>query len=476
MYRLVFLSGHYEGKRIVVRQAITLAGRDTECHLVLPGDEQMAGQHAVFEETGQGVFLTPLSPGHPILCNGTPADGAIRLAHNDEITLGQTRLVFQDIIAPQGRLHASSGILLPVAFLLMAAILVLEFGLLAYLVHWPRRLIRPETEAADLAFAEQRKAAEDQEETAPTPIITLPGTTSATDAPPAVAGAESTPEIIQVLEEADFAPAHTNIAMAELPARSGADPRIEEAQRLLAEAVTAADFADYATAIRLLNQLHQTEPDFLPAHAEHARLLEARGDLDAARQRWIQILGIAPEGSPFREQAVEQRQRLDELRALQTQLVHATEPVDLAGLPRHVRIVTPGLQRLPADTDVSEMRILSLALERSPSEQLFDDAVLQVFITFYDSAPEAAPRPTRAITTPSPMLLQAGLAGRDRLTLEATYVVPRGLRAQETRSGGTEYSYYGYTIHVFAGRILQDAFGKPRKLLEQPIHFSAGGD
>jgi tetratricopeptide (TPR) repeat protein len=488
MYRLVFLSGRYQGKRIVVRQAVTLVGCGADCHLVLADDDRVAPQHARLEESGTGVFLFPLSPGHPVVRNGEPMLESVRLVHNDVVVIGNTRLEFQDIIAPQARLRPSPGFMQPMTILVAAAILLLEFALLAFLVNWPRHIIRPATEAQDILRAKRmrvrqirtdkvRNAREGTTPSAPASIVAMPGTSSSrTDRPgpaDATAGAAASDpaDLRHVLDVADFTPAHTNLAIASLPALSIADPRIEEAQRLLAQAVTAAEFADYASAIRLLNQIHQSEPDFLPAHVEHARLLEARGDLDAARQRWSQIQGIAPEGSPVRSQAIAQRQRLDDLRRLQTELLRSPETPDLDRLPRHVRIASTGIQRLPTDVDVAEMRVVSLSLELAPSEQLFKDAILQVFITFYDSAPDAPPRPTRAITTASPTILNAAFAGRTSIPIEATYVVPRGLRAQEARETGAAYSYYGYTVHVFSGRILQDAFGKPRKLLELPLHF-----
>ena len=62
-------------------------------------------------------------------------------------------------------------------------------------------------------------------------------------------------------------------------------------------------------------------------------------------------------------------------------------------------------------------------------------------------------------------------AARSSIPVEATYVVPRGLRAQEESDSGQPFSYYGFTLHVFAGQILQDVFAKPRKLLDQPLYF-----
>ena len=476
MYRLVFLSGRYQGKRLVVRQAITLVGRDSDCHLVLPDDDQIAPHHARFEERRDGIFLVRLSPDHELQRNNEPLLGIVRLAHNDQLLIGQTRLQFQDIIAPHQRYRPSPGLLQPLTGLLAFAILLFEILLLAFLVDWPRLLILPEVEAQDLAQAQELRATREALKSAETngtsrtassaSVVTLPGTASTADTP-LQPDNPPPPE----LEEADFVPADTNTVLVPLPPRSAADPRIEEAQRLLAQAVSEAQFADYASAFRHLNQLHQSHPDFLPAYIEHARLLEARGDLDAAHERWSQVLGLAPQDSTPYRQAIEQRQRLARLRDLQTQLLPADSRPSATNLPRHVRIVSPDIQKMPSDPDVTEMRVLSATLELAPDERLFQDAVLQIFITFFDIDSTGLIRPTRAIVSPSPILLDDAFAARSSIPVEATYVVPRGLRAQEESDSGQPFSYYGFTLHVFAGQILQDVFAKPRKLLDQPLYF-----
>ena len=76
-------------------------------------------------------------------------------------------------------------------------------------------------------------------------------------------------------------------------------------------------------------------------------------------------------------------------------------------------------------------------------------------------------------STPSPIVLDRAFADRGSVPVSATYVVPRGLRDQEQRETGRRFAFYGYTLHVFAGQILQDAAAKPKKLLDRPIHFPA---
>ncbi|HAL92145.1 MAG TPA: hypothetical protein DCM68_03870, partial [Verrucomicrobia bacterium] len=393
--------------------------------------------------------------------------------------LGQTRLQFQEAIAPpRQRPRPSAGLLQPFTLLVVVAIVAFELGLLAFLVDWRDRILPPEVEAADFARAEEIRALKLNAQTGtvsatrPASVVALPGTSSA--APASTNAADATPiadDIRDVLDEADFDPADTNASLVDLPPISAADPAIEKAQHDLAQAVAAAQFADYPQAFRLLNQIHLDAPGFLPAYAEHARLLEARGDLDGAHRRWTQILGLAPDDSPFRAQALEQRERLVRLQTLQIQILQSPRPVDPDSLPRAVRIANPEIQKMPADPDVAEMRVLNATLEIAADDNDFQNTPVQVFLTFYDTDPDNQIRPTRAITTPSPLVLGHAFASRRSAPLQATYVVPRGLRAQTQGDPGRQASYYGYTLHVFAGHILQDAAAKPKKLLALPIHF-----
>lgn len=493
MYRLIFLSGPHEGKRLVVRQAATLVGRDPDCHLRLLDDDRLAPRHARFEELGTGVYLYSLAPPSPVVLNGQPVSGPVRLAHNDLLVLGQTRIQFQDLIAPHPRFRPSPGLLQPATWLIVAAILAIEVGLLLLMADWPRRLVRPETEALDLAHAEAVRAAREQNTNgmarvegkppAPPSVVTLPGTKSpdaglpvSGPAAPAAAATGAPPAIAAVLQEADFTPVDTNATETARPAAVTSDSPLEQAQRTLDEAIAAIQFADYAKAGRLLNQIHQSTPGFLPAYVEHARLFEARGDLDAAHQRWIQLQGLAPADSPECAQAKEESLRLERLLASQSRILQTPQPADLTDLPRQIRFLEPMLQKIPGDTDIAEMRVLNATLEAAADTAAARNSSIQVFVTFYDSTPDGRILPTRAIVSPSPMALGRAFADRREVSFNATYVVPRGLRAQEARETGQSSAFYGYALHVFAGQILQDAFAKPKKLLDQPLRTSAEPD
>ncbi len=464
----------------MVRQALTLVGNGPDCHLPLPDDPDLAPHHARLEARGTGVYLCSLCPDRPVRRNDEAVRTEIRLNHGDRLAFGQTLVEFQDIIAPHRRLRPSHGLLQPTTLLVAAAIVILELALLAFLVDWPRRLIRPETEAEDLARVEEVRAVLAAEKAAETgtvatagaaSVAVLPGTAPGPAAGTGTNASAGPPSpTVDMLAQADFTPADTNFALIEPPPISAADPAIAAAQRTLAEASAAAQFADYGRAFRLLNQIHQTTPAFLPAHVEHARLLEARGNLDEAYRRWSVVLGLAAQGSPFRAQAVRERERLAELQELQSRLPQTPGRAELDDRTRQVRIATPRLQKMTADEDVAEMRVLDAELELAPDAKLFKNAAIQLFVTFYDVDQNGDVRPTRALVPTSPIALGQAFADRRSVPLHATYVVPRGLREQEFRETGRRTEFYGYALHVFAGQILQDAAAKPKKLLDLPIH------
>ena len=236
----------------------------------------------------------------------------------------------------------------------------------------------------------------------------------------------------------------------------------------------AAQFSDYPRAFMLLNQIHQMAPGNLPAHMYHARLLEARGDLEAAFRRWHQLLGLVPKDSPERAEIMQAGRRLQQRLRMQRD-VSGHAGVDPETLPRAVRIEDPTMQKMPADSEIAEMRILRGRLE-SGGEGSLPDAPLRLYVTFYDQEPGGRIVPTRALVSPSPLMLAAsGANSSGAIPFEATYIVPAVHREGTQELMPHTSIYHGYTLHLFAGDTLQDAFARPQRLLELPIHVAAPG-
>lgn len=514
---------------MLVRQASAVVGSAKGCTIRLREKECPLPQACRLEKKPDGVVAVALSADCPLLLNGVGLEGEGVLKHGDVLSVGGVELQYQDIIPPGGpRLKPGGGILGPITGLAILLIIGAELALLGVTTNWPKYLIEENIEKIDIAYAakqRQLRGEKDPEENKEqkekkvdaSSIIVMPGTslgetktdapeTAAVPAPVPPADAEGggdeagagktappsdgtagagttaladlTEELREALDGADFERAEIGDIMEGVPKATGYEPIQDSLETLLTEAKTAAQFSDYPRAFQLLNQLHQTAPGYLPAHMYHAQLLEARGELDEAYRRWKQLMGLAGEDDEMRAQIVQAGRRLQQRIRLRKN-IGGYAGVDPAKLPGGMRIESPTMQKMPADSEIAEMRILRGKIV--PGTGVAPDAELLLFITFYDQVPGGSPVPTRALVSPSPMnLAAAGANASGAPTFEATYIVPAVPHADGGRgtASGTSYSsiYYGYTLHLFADGVLQDACAKPARLLSLPIHVPKPSD
>jgi outer membrane biosynthesis protein TonB len=505
MYRLVFQTGRYRGKRLLVRRRITVVGSGETCHLRFPAAQGLAAEHVRLETQGNALLATPLAPGIPVLRNGAPIEGATRLAHGDVLSLGPVSFTYQSLLPPTRQSTARSrGLLQPATFLMLAAIFILQLAIMAFMVDWPRHLIPPaeyalfrpfapavpdDPEAAPADSPESAKSEEKPGKTAPP----APAPAVAPEKPEAPAEPEPEPpqpepepepalsisltppgaapvdpSIREALEKADFAPADTNATIS-LPPISAVDDATAEAQRRLAAAVSSAEFADYAAAQNALQQLHRTHPSFLPAYAEHARLLEKLNRTRDAVDMWGRLIAAAKPGDPLRAEAAAERKRLLALKSIRTASPSSAKAVPIPD--GAIRIDAEAPRRMPADRDIEDMRILDFAIVAANRAKLPASGFLaRLDVTFYDRDASGAISPSAAIVTPAHAVytnLFAASAPK-QISASASYVIPRGLRAREKSAGRGERTYYGYTLHLTgpAGRIVAAA-ARPKALLDR---------
>ncbi len=520
MYRLIFQTGRYAGRSLAVRQSLLVVGRDPDCHLSLSGEAALAGRHFRMEENAAGVFVCTLSPDASLKVNGLPLEGDRLLREGDILEVGATRIRFsvgagevgereeKRRLARKGKVD--HGAVQPLGVLVSICLVVAEAALIWFLFAWARLLVTPATEAADAARAEALRleeaatvaggasagAAAAPAEAAPAPaapapakektaIVSMPGELSAEVVarreevaaaaeklaadPQADLAAETNATVVAmaVLHDANFEPATSETALENLPQVSSADPRIAEAQRMLAQADAAAQFADYAEALRLLGEIHKAAPGFLPAYEQHARILERQGKLTEALVRWRQLKGLSPADSAFRLRAEGEIARVEAALALARSGGGGAGGAEVPG-GSLVRIRTPEVQKLPdpANGDVAEMRVLRTALE-FPAGPFPGGASLQVYIEFFDRTAEGEIVASQALVPDSPVMAKVppGTEARTAELADFTYVIPRSLVGRG-RAATTEY--YGYRIRVFSGTRLLAALAKPRKLMDMP--------
>ena len=469
---------------MAVRRASMLVGSGAECDLALPGGENVAERHARFEENAAGVFLCGLDPERPVVLNGAAVEGNACLRDGDVLVIGGTAILFRrgGMDAPRKRLRVSHGLIQPSAALLSVVLVAFEVLMLRFLIVWPYEVISYQTEKADQENAEilraqlteEEERAKAEAEERKSSALALPGSTGGSAAagtagaagkgggdgvaePPAE---NSTAVALEVLTSADFEPASPETDLENLPPISAADPRIADAQRMLAQADAAAQFADYPAAERLLQQLHKAAPGFLPAYEEHAKMLESQGRFADALLRWRQLRGLARDGSPSRMRANEGIARVEGILAVRKAPRGRAETLPLRGA---AKIDEPEVVKLPdgGDLDVVEMRVLRTAVQLdAEAAALPAKSALRLEIDFFDISPDGTI--SKSVAPGLPVMLEVPGKLPARLPVDNyTYVVTRGQRAR------TPGEYYGCRLRLYAGDRLLDERAKPAKLLKE---------
>jgi len=492
-----------------------LVGSGAGCDLALPGAEGVAERHARFEENAAGVFVCGLDPDRAVTVNGAAVEGSVCLRDGDVVGIGGASILFRRgaADAPKRRVRVSHGVVQPLSALLALGLVAFELLMVRFLIVWPYEVISYHTEKADqenaevlraqLAEEEERRKAESEEWKST--AMALPGSTggatgarkesaaAGADAPTGTASAAAAPappdaapagdpadtapgdaaaedparataEALEVLTTADFEPASPETNLENLPPISAADPRIADAQRMLAQADAAAQFADFTEAERLLQQLHKAAPGFLPAYEEHAKVHEMQGRFADALVRWRQLRGLSREGSAYRARADGGIKRVEAILLVRKAPKGRAAP----GLPdaEGARIEEPEVVKLPdgGNGDVVEMRVLrtAVALDAHVAAMAPPKSLMSLEIEFFDRTPDGAVVKSEALTPGSPVMLEVPGKLPARLPVDNfTYVVTRGQRARSPSE------YYGYRIRLHAGGQLLDERAKPAKLLNE---------
>ncbi|MBR4188582.1 MAG: hypothetical protein IKQ55_01310 [Kiritimatiellae bacterium] len=527
MYRLCFQSGRNKGKRLLVRQSSATVGSARSCTVRLREKECPWLQAFRLEKRPEGVVPVAIEAGEALRVNGVAPVAELPLQHGDVVAAGNVELQYQDIIPPDApRLRPGGGVAQAMATLAILLIVGTELALLAFTANWPKHIIDENVERLDIEYARRQRRLEEQTREADaaeqgegkekkpdaSSIIVMPGSSlveahqaakkaEAAAAPETAEGAEAAGEtgpaaavptaetaagtetplppakdvladlpdtLREMLAGADFAPAQLGDVMSDVPEVALTDAIADNLESMLSQAKVAAQFSDYPRAVMLLNQIHKMAPGYLPAHMYHAQLLETRGDLEAAYGRWRQLLGLVGKDDPARDEIIKAGRRLQrQLRQQKDVGGHAG--VDPESLPRRVRIADSSIQKMPSDSEIAEMRILrgKVELAEGGAEEL------ELYVTFYDQKPDGKPVPTKALVSQSPLRLgTAGAAPSGGIPFEATYIVPAARRGGGRQAAPHESLYHGYTLHLFADGELQDAYARPSRLLELPIHVA----
>ena len=125
--------------------------------------------------------------------------------------------------------------------------------------------------------------------------------------------------------------------------------------------------------------------------------------------------------------------------------------------------------------DFEELRLVRVALERDLSDTELDPRLVRVAVEFFDEdAVAASIAPTRAFTTHESLKPEGAWTPDVRKTVSATYIMPRGTRAN-AGGRGSRPRYFGHVVRVFYGDQLQDVYARPSDL-PGILSAAAGGE
>ncbi len=481
MYRLVFLTGKFKGKRLAIKEKSVKAGRSPDCAIQLP-DGDASRQHALFEEREDGVYVKDLGATNQILVNDKPVREA-RLTHGDRIELGSTLVQYQVITRSDEEKSRTTGHAQSLTAAAVAIIILSQIAFLLFLIVRHKDAVNiPEDSGADPAPVLVTEVIgpemSDEEETFAQAEALLAQREEMLGAEPAEPEPDS--EIMQDLrrlraEVEDLrqqveSPAEPEPApeVSDQPA-AVADPLIERAQAMLNEALTDIVKMNFVRADEQLARIQLMAPDFIPAYIERARLHERRGQLKQAGEQWTEVLNRSM-GTPLYEQAAAERMRI--ARAEMTRPAPPAE--DSRGakpstrLPRRIRIADIQQERFPKNDQFEEMRLLRVSLKPHSSERNVDAYHIQVAVTFFDEDTETKEiRPTRAVVPRDPLRVDGDWRPNQQKTLTAAYIIPRGFRDQEIEQHGERMLYLGYIVQVYYRQELQDVEARPKILLNK---------
>ncbi|MFH0953801.1 MAG: FHA domain-containing protein [Verrucomicrobiota bacterium] len=487
MYRLVYLSGPYKGKRLVVQQGSVVVGRDPDCHIIVPDDE-VSRKHVVIEQRPEGIHIRDLGSMNGIVVNNQPLREAL-LRHNDVIELGRTRLQYQETaqseVTEARRVSHVQGL----TFAAIVLIILFELTFLVGLSVWHEDVLSvsppPEPAGAPPAAAETAAVAQTEApappppEPAPAPVQPVASPVAPVEAEARVsneiqqlrADVEGLREQVQELAQPPPVPIAIEPVEAEPAAAPAVEPLTAKAQQMLDEAMLEAARHNLVQADRQLERIQIMAPDFLPAYVERARLLESRGLLAKAGEQWTEVMKRSM-GTPLYQQAAAERTRLARQELVQKTAAGPSSAVASADtasrLPRRLRIVSVDEQRFQESEQFEEMRLVGVTLKPKPGERDLDPSEVRVVIRFFDEDRESKEVGlTRAVAPKEALRMDGYWSPGDQRSVSAAYVVPRGFRDQETAKYNQQWRFYGYVVQVYYREDLQDEDARPKTLLEK---------
>ena len=494
MYRLIFLSGPFKGKRLAIRQGPVIIGRDVDCHIAL-ADSEISHKHAVIELRDDGFHIRDLGSRNGIFVNNTVCRES-KMKHGDTIKIGRTTILFQQMrqadVRERRRVTPSQGL----AFAAVIFIILVQLMFMIGFSVWHRDVakiqekatsastLRPKVVATTMsntfAEAESRLRSVKQSQAAETTPAGPSETRVTQDLRELRADIEEIRRQVGKITESKTPVVSTPAVTSSTPDVAAAEPpkKVDQltakAQQLLQAALLEIAKSNMVQADQQLDRIQIMAPDFLPAYIERARLCEQRGDLTKAGEQWREVLHRSS-GTPLYEQAAAERIRLSRLEIIRNTMETGT-PVEEKQLPtrlaRRIKMVSIELHRFPENDRFEEMRLLRITLKLERGEGDIDLSEIRVSVLFFDE--EASSRdvnPTRVAVPKDALRLDGDWNPDGQQTVNAAYIVPKDFRKEELEKYHQRCAYYGYLAQVYYQEQLQDEDARPKALLQKADQF-----
>jgi len=265
------------------------------------------------------------------------------------------------------------------------------------------------------------------------------------------------------------------------------DPVGQQARVMLDKVLEHAAAGNLDEAERELDRIHVMAPDYVPAHAASAKILERRGRPEEAIKAWGKVLSLT-ETESIRETAQSELVRLKQVAAAKPRPkppapkppppkaprktpkpkapAPKPPPPKVRPAPKKVlRIADVERERFRGAEDYDEMRMLRVTVEMLPDQGRIDESRAEVRVTFYDQGEKSSRlNPTHALVPTDPLPLKKTWHTGRRQTVTAAYIVPRGGRQRELAKYGERAHYHGYTVELLYNGVLQDSAARPASL------------
>ena len=235
--------------------------------------------------------------------------------------------------------------------------------------------------------------------------------------------------------------------------------------------------------------LQRSNPSYLPAYSDRARLFEKRGMLEESIDQWAQLKAKSENETIWSTLATKEHKRIEErLRALKASLaVQAdtiTTPISTKPTPspnanpsatteslapetkqKYLEIISAEAPQMGSGDNYDYMRILSIEFASLPAGHNLRGEDVIARIQFYDQDRNTRRIYPSEIYVPRTEFTLSGQLPAGKVhSITCPYTVPVNFREKQLTKTKQNLTYYGFTVELFYVGHLQDYVAKPLSL------------